>query len=142
MFVGSFKVIWDVRNEMRSVKESVENVEKQTAKIQFRISYPVNGNFVELTSLVIGSAPYSNRNYYIVVTPLKTGDNWIQDAPVMINIGNSWTGHAKFGNAAVGQGEKFVVYAIATISKLNSGPLNEVPKDAIFSEPVTVIRKK
>ncbi len=142
LFVLLFQVIWGLRGDIKKMREDVKRVEEQTEKSQFRIIYPINGGTVELTDLVRGTTPYPNKNHYIVVTPLETGDDWVQDSPVKIYTGGLWTGRVRFGTAAAGVGRKFIVRAIATKSKLQPKPLTEMPEDAVFSEAVTVIRRK
>lgn len=128
--------------DVKSVQQDVERVEEQTMRSQFKISYPLNGNIVDLTDLVRGNTPYFDRNHYIVVTPLETGDDWIQEGIIKVYTGGIWIGRARFGTATAGPGKKFIVRAIATKSKLPAGILIEMPEDAIFSDSIEVIRKK
>lgn len=138
-YVGLSEQIGTVGMTASSTEETIK---KFTEANQFRITYPANGGIVELTDIVRGITPYSNRNHYIVVTPIETGDDWVQDGPVKISTGDVWTGRARFGTAAVGAGKGFVIRAIATNFTLSPGTLIEVPADAIFSESVAVTRKK
>jgi hypothetical protein len=131
-----------IRNVGTTASSTEQAVKKLVEADQFRITYPANGGIVELTDIVRGITPYSNRNHYIVVTPIESGDDWIQDGPVKISTGDVWTGRARFGTAAVGAGKGFVIRAIATNSTLSPGTLIEVPEDAIFSESIVVTRKK
>jgi hypothetical protein len=128
--------------QIRDVGKHVERVEQQTLRNFLRITYPYNGDTVELTGLVRGSTPYSDRNNYIVVTPLQTGGNWVQDGPLTIDSGGQWTVQAKFGDAGAGEGQRFIIRALASKYSLKPGPLIEVPQDAVFSDAVTVTREK
>lgn len=105
------------------------------------ITVPVEGATVEQTEVIYGKTSFPEMNHYIVVTPLKTGDRWIQDEPVTINVNGTWTGLAKFGESTVGAGENFRVQGIAIKSTLSPGQLTSVPPDAIFSGPIKVTRK-
>lgn len=120
----------------------VQQVEKGILARQFRITAPVDGATVGLTELIRGETPFPEMNHYIVVTPLKTRDDFVEDGPVNVSTSGVWAGNAKFGAAAVGAGEQFMVRALATKSILSPGPLTEVPEDAIFSESIIVTRKK
>jgi len=76
------------------------------------------------------------------VSPLKTNDDWVQDDTAKIDASILLTLRVKFGTAAIGRGEKYLVRAIATKSKLRPGPLTEISENTMFSEPVTVTSKK
>ncbi len=141
-WVVLFKVIWDVRRDIKSVQKSIEAVEDRSERSQLRLVYPINGSTVELTDWVRGSTPYSERNHYIVVTPVETGDDWVQDIPVKVSTGGVLTGRASFGTAAAGPEKRFLVRAMASRSALSAGPLIQVPEDAIFSEAIIVTRRR
>lgn len=66
----------------------------------------------------------------------------VQDGPASMYQGGSWTCRARFGTAAVGVGERFLVRVLATESTLAPGPLTEIPKDAVISKSIVVMRKK
>lgn len=137
------KRVATIQVDLQEVGSRVELVEKRILAGQFTVTTPVNGATVEMIDFIRGNTPLSGMNHYIVVTPLKTGDDWVQEKRATVS-GGIWSGRAKFGTAAVGAGEQFVVRALATKSTLSPGPLTEVevPEDAIFSEPITVTRKK
>jgi hypothetical protein len=81
-------------------------------------------------------------NHYIVVTPIETGSDHIQDKPVSIYAGGLFTGETRFGQGDLGIGEKFIVRVLASKSSLTPNILPKVPEDAIFSEPIIVTRRK
>lgn len=122
--------------------KSVGRVEKGVMARQFRITAPIDGAAAGLTESIRGETPFSEMTHYIVVTPVKTGDNWVQPGPVQVSASGLWIGRATFGEAAVGAGEQFIVRALATKSILVEGALGKVPEDAIFSESITVTRKR
>ena len=135
------KRVTNIQITMEDVQKRVERVEEEVLSRRFTISTPVDGVSVDFTDVVRGMTPFPNKNNYIVVTPLKTGDDWVQDGPVKIYGDGLWTGIARFGTGEAGVGEEFLVRAIATQSALSPGPLTQVPKDAVFSEAITVTRK-
>ena len=126
----------------KDTKSDIKRVEEQIARPQFRVTYPLDGDFVEMNDLVKGWTPYSNKMIYIVITPIQTGDDFIQDTNAKIDAGGFWIARAIFGTAAVGTGQKFLIRAIATQDKLSAGPLTKKPADVIFSEGVYVTRKR
>lgn len=109
---------------------------------KFKITNPSYGDSVDLFDLIQGKTPFMGMNHYIVVTPLKTGGDFIQDVPAKVSSDGSWIGRAKLGTAEVGVGEKFAVRVIATKSTLSPGQLIPVPEDAFSSDSITVTRKK
>lgn len=116
--------------------------EHRTIKL-LKINYPNNDSFVELTDIINGNTPFygiDSRNHYIIVTPLTTGDDFVQDGLVNISLDGSWSGYSKFGNAG-DVGKRFLVRVIATKSNLAPGPLTKKPEDGMFSDGVKVIRK-
>jgi len=127
---------------VKDTQESVKRVEEEVLSRRFVITTPVEGVTVDFTDIVSGVTPFPNKNNYIVVTPLKTGDDWVQDGPVKISGDGLWTGRAQFGTGEAGVGEKFLVRAIATQATLSPGPLTQVPEDAVFSGSITVTRKQ
>lgn len=142
IYFGFKRTVIVMQSNIAEVGSRVEAVEKTILSNQFVITDPVDNAIVEVTGLVRGKTPFPNMNHYVVVTPLKTGDDWVQDGPVKVYTGGLWTGLARFGTAATGAGEQFVVGALATKLTLSPGPLSEVPEDAIFSKSVIVIRKR
>lgn len=125
-----------------SVRDMGERVEKYALAREFIITTPTEGASVPITDLIRGKTPFPEMNHYVVVTPIGTGDDWVQDNPVKVFAGGTWTGLARFGTSDVGAGEKFLVRSLATKATLEPGPLKAVPRDAVFSEAVTVVRGK
>lgn len=142
VIVALTKKIETVQVAVRDVGDSVERLERNVLAQQFVVTSPVDGASVDLTELVRGRTPFPEMNHYIVVTPVAIGDDWVQDGPVKGFAGASWGGRARFGTAGAGAGERFVVRGLATRSTVPPGPLIEVPENAIFSESITVIRRK
>lgn len=131
-----------IQSNIAEVGDRVKAVEKAVLAVQFTITNPVNEAAVSMTELVRGKTPFSKMNHYIVVTPLKTGGDLVQDRPVKISTAGSWSGRARFAAADVGAGERFIVRVLATKSTLSPGSLTEVPEDAVFSNSIIVTREK
>ena len=140
VLVGRSVVV--VKSDVAEVGSRVEQVEKSVKARQFTIKVPSDGGTVGLIESARGETPFPNMNHYIVVTPLKIGVDFIEDGPASVSASGVWSGSARFGAAAVGAGEQFMVRALATKSMLSPGPLAEVPDDAMFSESITVTRTK
>lgn len=140
--LGLQKSVGDIQSGVNEVSSRVERVEKGILARQFTITTPVDGASVDRIAVIRGKTPFTEMNHYVVVTPVKTGDDWVQDGPVQVSASGLWTGRAIFGAAAVGAREEFMVRALATKSTLSPGPLIEVPEDAIFSESITVTRTR
>jgi hypothetical protein len=116
-------------------------VEKQILRKDFKITSPLNGDRVDKNEFIQGETPFLGMHHYVIVTPVKIGTDWVQEE-AKVSFGGLWSGKAILGAAAVGVGEKFVIRALATNTTLPPGPLTEVPKDAIFSELITVKRNQ
>ena len=130
-----------VRSDVGKVGEGLEQLETSIIAREFTVTHPADGVTVDLTDLIRGHTPFPEMIHYIVITPLETGEYWVQDSPVMLYAGGLLTGRARFGDAAVGAGEQFIVRVLATKATLSPGPLVKVPGDAIFSRSITVTRK-
>ncbi|HEX8651557.1 MAG TPA: hypothetical protein VF708_12015 [Pyrinomonadaceae bacterium] len=136
------KQVSNVQTKVNEVGNRVESVEKNALADRLIIISPGDGESVDSTAIVRGKTPYPERNHYIVVTPLKTNDDWIQKNLIKPDPIGSWAGNAEFGTGDVGIGEKFLVRVLATSSTIPSGQLKDVPPDAIPSDSITVTRKK
>ena len=77
--------------------------------------------------------------HYLVVTPYEHPDDWVQPKTQVYPSG-IWSGKAKFGEPGLGEGEKYLLRIFATESEVPEGRMKNVPKDAIFSEPVIVTK--
>jgi hypothetical protein len=135
-----WKSVGIIRSDVNEVRISVKYIEKEVLSGRFVVTFPVDGATVDFIDIIRGRTPFPKMNHYTVVTPLKTGDDWIQGSAKVYGD-NSWIGQARFGTGEAGVGEEFLVRAIATKSTLSPGALTNVPKDAVFSESITVIRK-
>ena len=138
---GIFVTAKDMRSRMRTVDNRTRDIETQIAKRNFKITSPSNGDSVDIAELIQGETPFRGMHHYVIVTPVKIGTDFVEEE-AKVSPGGLWSGNAVFGTAAVGAGEKFVVRALVTNSTLSPGPLSGMPKDAIFSESITVTRKK
>ena len=141
MLLGLGLSYLSLQSNVTRVDTHVDRLQKDVKATQFTIIEPSDRALVPLTGLVRGRTPFKHKNHYIVVRPLKTGDDWVQDGPVKVSLSGVWTGTARFGEAGVGAEEEYMVRALATKSNLLSGPLAEVPGDAIFSESIIVTRQ-
>jgi hypothetical protein len=137
---GVCVTIKDMKSRVGGVETGVQRVEKQILAKDFKITSPSEGDSVDIIELIRGETPFSGMHHYVIVTPVKIGADWVQEE-ARVSPGGVWNGQAVFGEVAVGPGEKYVVRALATNSTLSPGPLTKVPKDAIFSESITVTRK-
>jgi hypothetical protein len=118
----------------------LQHLEGRLTRLELRISYPLSGDTVGVTTLVAGTTPYNDRKLYVVVTPVKTGDTFVQEGPLKASTTGVWSGRATIGASGTGEGH-FILRAIATKQSLAEGPLPDLPPDAMLSEPVTVTRK-
>jgi hypothetical protein len=143
--IGYFNLshqINSVSNKVEKVDNRVENVQKNSLSNQLIVISPSEGERVDATAIVRGKTPYLERNHYIVVTPIKTNEDWVQQNVIKPDPTGAWVGRAEFGTGDVGIGEKFLVRVLATASTMPPGQLRNVPADAIPSESITVIRQK
>src|SRR4030042_5711977 len=76
--------VYQIKKDIKEVQKGIERIEDLTVMNQFLITNPKNGADVELTDIIQGRTPYLNKNHYIVVTPIKTGDDFVQDGPVKV----------------------------------------------------------
>lgn len=136
------KQVSNVQTKVNEVGNRVESVEKNVMAGRLIIISPTDGESVDSTAIVRGKTPYPERNHYIVVTPIKTNDDWVQKNLIKPDPTGSWAGNAEFGTGDVGIGDKFLVRVLATSSTIPSGQLRDVPSDTIPSESITVTRKK
>lgn len=130
--------------ETRKIREGVQQLQQATASNQFAIISPKTGDIVDPSLVLIGRTPHPEMNHFLVATPVKSRTGVVQDGPVQVSANGVWFGIAQLGSTAVGEGESFMISCVATTTRLSSGPLppNGIPKDAVFSEPVIVTRKK
>lgn len=128
---------------VESTAQDVKSIEKAVLGSRLVISSLSTGDQVPISELISGFTPYPKRNHYLVITPLKVGDPYVQD-PASVGADGTWTGNARFGSGEVGLNEKFTVRCLATEGELRTGSLasQPLPPDAIFSSPVTVTRTR
>lgn len=123
------------------VKAVGSDIQKQSLARQFLVTSPTDSTEVSHTEIVTGRTPFPQLNHYIVVTPTRVGNDWVQANQVKI-FGSQWSGLATFGTTEIQGPERFIVRALATDSVLEAGPIHKVPGDAIFSDPIIVIRRR
>ncbi|MEK6409798.1 MAG: hypothetical protein AABN34_22970 [Acidobacteriota bacterium] len=126
---------------VESTAQDVKSIEKAVLSSKLVISSPSNGDQVTSNEVISGFTPYPKRNHYVVITPLKVGDSYVQDRAT-VRADGTWTGNAIFGSGEVGLNERFTVRCLATEAELRTGSLGSqpVPPDAVFASPVTVTR--
>jgi len=122
-------------------EKNTTEAEKRVVINRLKITYPLPDNIVGTTDMIRGYTPYAHKNHYLVVMPLETGDEWVQEGPLKIYEG-AWAGRVKFGTAATLNEAKFAIRVMATSAALQEGPLTVKPKGAVFSDPVIVKLKK
>lgn len=128
-------------SEVAKASQGVSRIESAVVNNRFIITSPAEGDHVTIGEVVTGLTPYTNRNHYIIVTPLKVGDSYVQERATVRPDG-TWSGPAKFGSGDVGVGERFLVRCAATAGELRTGTMGSqpLPPDLQFSSPVTVTR--
>lgn len=131
-----------ISSKVAALDRHVESVETHILAGRFIIISPSDGAIVDLTDIVRIKTPFSQLNHYLIITPLKTGDDWVQDNPPKPDVAGSWVGTARFGSGDAGAGDKFLVRALATSATVPPGLLKSVPPDAVYSESITVTRQK
>jgi hypothetical protein len=141
-YVNLSRQVSNVRDKVDTVDNRVESVQQKVLAGRFVIISPSDGASVDATDIVRGKSPFPEMNHYIVITPLKTGDDFVQDNPAKVDVTGSFASNARFGTGDVGIGEKFFVRVLITKSTIPPGILKAVPPDAEFSESVTVKREK
>lgn len=140
--IGVILAFISLNNDIESVQNDVARLEDLTKRNQFIITDPKNGAILEMTDIIKGTTPYVTKNHYIIVTPLKTGDDWVQKDILKISPTGLWSGRAIFGTASIGIGEDFIVRIIASNSTLPPGPLTQIPTDSIISEAIKISRRR
>jgi len=130
----------EVDLRVKQVDLRVKDVERFTAGAQLVITSPGDGGSVGLTEVIQGTTPYPNMRHYIIVTPLEVGGDWVQDGIVTISGAGTWTARAQFGTGDVGVGKRFMIRVMATNSIVDRPKLRGQPPDAVFSQPITVVR--
>jgi len=125
-------------------RSSVQTLSKEVHRLVVRpiLAQPSNRARVGPSEQVSGTTSLPNVNHYIVVTPIETGVNYVQDTPASVARDGSLTGIAKFGEGSNGINQDFLMYIVATHGVLQPGQVREFPNDAVFSESVRVTRIK
>jgi hypothetical protein len=123
------------------MKQVGSDIEEQSLTRQFLVTSPTDSTEVSHTEVITGLTPFAKLKHYIVVTPTRVGNDWVQANQVKI-FGSQWSGLATFGTTEIQGSERFILRALATDSVLAAGPIHKIPADAIFSDPVIVIRRR
>lgn len=131
-----------ISNKVGVLSGRVASVETNVLAERFVIISPSDGASVQLTDMVRVKTPFAQMNHYLVITPLKTGDDWVQDNPTKADSAGTWVGSAKFGTGDAGADERFLVRVLATKSTIPPGQLKALPPDGVYSESITVTRQK
>ena len=110
--------------------------------IMLQITKPQKGDKVGPSEIVHGVTTLRGRNLYLVVIPLQTGDRYIVDGPLTVDLAGGWSGRARYGEGKKGIGEWFAVSILATKLDLSEGVLDNLPPDSQSSDPIEVERVK
>ncbi len=113
-----------------------------TETIMLQIKIPRQGDKVGLSEIVSGVTTIRDRNLYLVVIPMLTGDKYIVDGPLHMDLTGAWSGRARFGEGKKGIGERFVVSIIATDLILNERVLDNLPPNSQIFNSIEVERVK
>src|SRR4029077_820659 len=68
-----------IDSAQKAVTGEIQNVERAVVGQQFNITDPAVGTKVNLTDIVRGKTPFADENTYLIITPLATGDDYVQD---------------------------------------------------------------
>jgi hypothetical protein len=142
LLVAVLGLVWTVWRDLKDVERAVQRVERRAEQVQLRVTYPYPGQPVGAAEIARGVTPYRDRNHAVVVTPVETGDNWVQEGPVTLDTTGAWMGHARFGTGLAGPGQNFLVRVVATRDVLPAGRMSVPPQDAQWSEGVVVRREE
>jgi hypothetical protein len=107
------------------------------------ITSPMNESKVGQFIAVEGYTNRSDLFHYIAVGP-QTGSVWVTDGPLLIREQGHWTGRAQLGTGNIGEGEFFLIYAVATERELPIGEvsLEEIKSASSVIMTVKVLRRK
>ncbi len=114
--------------------------DKPPTDLEIAITSPADGGTVCREDRVEGTTSGGGHTIYVLVHPLRTDTWWVQNLPAPLP---SWKSVAFFGTPNKGVGEEFEIIAFATCQRLKAGQTltaDEFPKDAVFSNSVTVTR--
>jgi len=115
----------------------------RTPTISIQIESPATGTEVAMETVVKGRVSDPKANVFVLVHPLRAKPWWVQRIPAPANRDGSWQTLCYFGDATAGLDEEFQIVAIVSPRKLKERQtLNEVPKDVVRSEVVTVKRTR
>lgn len=130
--------------QAQSVKTSsqVTGEPPKPETIMLQITKPQKGDKVGPSEIVRGVTTLRGRNLYLVVIPLQTGDRYIVDGPLTVDLAGGVTGRARYGEAKKGIGEWFAVSILATKLDLFEGVLDKLPSDSQSSDSIEVERVK
>jgi hypothetical protein len=129
----------ETQKDVRSVGSQIERLKASNQSV---ITSPINGGKVAFRAAIEGTTPFIGKKHYVVVTPVENGIDWVQVKPVSVSADGSFTGEAQFGEETNGVGKKFRVRVLSTDSSLNPGTLPSSPRDAIWSDAITVTRQE
>lgn len=137
-------IAWPLRKTATSIegtRQDVKGIESALVSSRLVITSLRSGDTVSMNETVSGITPYPKRRHYLVVTPEKVGDSYVQD-PASVKPDGTWTSNAQFGSGEVGVNERFMARCAATDGELKTGSIasQTIPQDIAWSLPVTVTR--
>jgi cytoskeletal protein RodZ len=121
-----------------NINRQADKVQNKIEESQLVLTSPSEGTEVGLGHRVLGKTPFPQLNHYIAVRVVRTGSTYFQ--PAFVSPDGSFSGEARFGDAASGEDDEYTIRALATKATLVTGNLTEVPSDAVWSDFVTVRR--
>ena len=124
-----------------SLKHDYEKIHEDVIQTRFRIISPADKSEVSLSVKIEGETPYPDFNHYIIISPVNSGDDFVQSKAVVVSQG-LWVGMARFGDGPNGIGQEFIVRCAATKSTIREGSNPVFPQDVKFTPAITVTRTK
>ena len=92
----------------------------------------------DVTQISLSTRNIKQPVYIVVETP--QGTFWTQDKLYPRQFKENLRGKARLGEGGTGMGETFKIFAVTTKEDLKIGPLESIPPDSIYSNPVNVRR--
>lgn len=134
---------WEKKDfDVAFIPASVQTFEQDVSII---ISEPQSGQKVSLREWVRGKISDTSYELYVLIHPVATDNWWVQPLP-NVRSGGNWEAYCFFGEETAGIGESFEIIAIGTRARnmFRRGqrlPLGGIPRDALVSSVITVIRR-
>ncbi len=126
--------LFKIEVEPSNAKQNEFHKQVDEDSIMLQIEIPRHGDKVGPSEIVSGVTTIRDRNLYLVVIPMLTGDKYIVDGPLHVDSTGAWSGRARFGEGKKGIGERFAVSIIATDLELDERVLDNLsPNTQIFN---------